>query len=379
MTIDTNKLAEGTRVKRTSMLRIHWIVAPVLAASGGFGCSSDEPTEVPESRLEVLLEEACEGNSKLASAHQVDGGFLFLCGRMAGDVPSTEIVHFDDQTGTRTLLFEGQSPNYLGVVIGNTVYIADSSRLYAMRIDAGPSTPVVIAIDDGGFNHLMATQTHLYWTGARRSQSDPAEVTWMLSRVQRSGGSVEPISDLPLVPMAAALVGDAIYVVGLPDGANPCAHAIVRTQISTRSTALIFAQPAGSLFCTIPWFASYQDHVLWVDRTAVPPKLFEIRGDSVVLGPELDPLPWYGAVLYGNQVATTFSSKNGFAGFAIVDLETKTSRIFDRRDADLDHPHFPTIVGVRDEFIFLLDRLAVDEDYKLLRLRTLPAQPRSME
>ncbi|HWO20498.1 MAG TPA: hypothetical protein VNO30_17130 [Kofleriaceae bacterium] len=377
MTIDTNKVAEGTRVKRTSMLRIHWIVATVLAASGGFGCSSDEPTEVPESRLEVLLDEACEGNGKLASAHQVDGGFLLLCGRMVGDVPSTEIVHFDDQTGTRTLLFKGQSPNSLGVVIDNTVYTADGPRLYAMRIDAGPSTPVVIAIDDGGFNHLMATQAHLYWTGARRSQSDPVKFT--VSRVQRSGGSVEPISDLPLFPMAAALVGDAIYVVGLPDGASPCTHAIVRTQISTRSTALIFAQPAGSPFCTNPWFASYRDHVLWVDRTAVPPKLFEIRGDNVVLGPELDPLPWNGAVLYGNQVATTFSSKNGFAGFAIVDLETKTSRIFDRRDADLDRPQLSTIVGVRGEFIFLLDRLAEDEDYKLLRLRTLPAQPRSTE
>lgn len=186
-----------------------------------------------------------------------------------------------------------------------------------------------------------------------------------------SGGPIEHFVDLPFNPYRTALAGDAVYMIGHPDGTGEGAFAICRVSLSLKTTTITLAQPPG--FPYAPWFVAYRDIVLWADYSAMPPNLYEIRGNSIAPIPPLDPMPRSDAVLTGSLLATARHTGRDTPSFALHDLENMTTKIFEFRAEDgYNHQNFQTVVGARDEFVFAINILEVSTNNdKLLRLRTL--------
>jgi hypothetical protein len=345
------------------------VCGALLASCSPIGCREGDPA-TPDAevlRYEIVGERVCS-SSYIADAYLVDGGFVVVC---SGKVGEKIISRFDEASRTSTLIYSSQFPIGFDIrmVVGNIMYIAPLGivgsipELQALRLDAGATMPATI-VKPGSHRvaRIGVSSTYVYWDWADFSPS--GVWTYGLSRALLSTGSEEDVALLPFAPVDLVVLGDDVYTLGHPH-ADDRSIALARTSTLTHTTETIFSEPPG-----VPrpgWIGIYQDHVLWSDTSAAPPKVYEIHGSVVQPDTSIRCPPSSRAVLNGDTL-TDFDAEhctphNTARAIISTDLSTYQTSYYPLRiDSNTDLK----VIGAREGWIY------GTEANKLVRFRLLP-------
>jgi hypothetical protein len=265
------------------------------------------------------------------------------------------VYSFDEVRRNSTLIYQDPQGFSVRTVVGATMFITpqtEAHELRALRLDAGPATPsTILASTSHVIGQIGISDTHVYWSWDAQETSGIA--THGLSRASLTGGPEEIISSLPFRPDFGLVVIDPdVYALSYPSLDNG-GHDIVISHISTTSHSqeMIFSEPQG--FGLAPWFGRYRDHVLWSDTSAVPPKIYAIRGAALQRDSSISCAPAENSVLVGDTMVSGNIGDCATQDIAVTATDLSTGKIeYYSRPPDDRRRYSP--VGGRNGWIYLM-------------------------
>jgi hypothetical protein len=287
-----------------------------------------------------------------------EGGMVVVCRNETGT--SSTVYRFDENSHSKTMIYT-EAPGFtVQKVVGEIMYISPDRftpvprgpAFRALRLDAGMTTPSAFVVST---LHQAASfgvsKSYAYWGWSSWQTQDL--MTYGLSRAPLSGGAEEEVATLPFNPSKLALLGEDVYALGFPSRGADYHIAVAYIPAANRTATTIFSEPKGADLVS-PWFGTYQDHVIWSDTTAIPPKIYEVHESTVQPDKSLRCAPDSRSVLSGDVMISWDTRKCATpedSALIATDLVTHQTSYYPVGTMKMD-----SLIGARNGWIYATQR-----------------------
>jgi hypothetical protein len=319
----------------------------IIVAVGCNGSSQTADADIPG--YEIVRESVCPisetGNMQ---AYLIgESSIVVVCG-----TSTTTIYRLEENSHASTVIYRQVNGFDVQMVVGEIMYISpqiQGPELQALRLDAGPVTPhTIVESSLHGMGPLGISETYVYWAWREQQASGP--MMHGLSRVLLAGGSEEDVATLPFGPSYnLTVIGEDVYALGYPTPDLSIAVAHISTVSHKAET--IFSEPPGTPIAA--WFGGYRDHVIWSDTSAVPPKVYQIRGSILQRDTSIRCAPNSTSVLVGDLLTSYNTGQCATHDTLVTATDLGTGEV-GQYTHHADHQRVDRLVGSRNGWIYLI-------------------------